>query len=139
MAQTPAERARELREEIRRHDHAYFVLAKPVISDRDYDRLMAELTALENEHPELRTSDSPTQRVGGAPIEGFKTVRHSTPMLSLDNTYNEDELTEFDARARRGLGLTAGDPPLVYAVEPKLDGVAVSLRVMIACMKASIS
>lgn len=128
MAQTPAERARELREEIRRHDHAYFVLAKPVISDRDYDRLMAELTALENEHPELRTSDSPTQRVGGAPIEGFKTVRHSTPMLSLDNTYNEDELTEFDARARRGLGLTAGDPPLVYAVEPKLDGVAVSLR-----------
>jgi DNA ligase (NAD+) len=128
LAQTPAERARELREEIRRHDHAYFVLAKPVISDRDYDRLMAELTALENEHPELRTSDSPTQRVGGAPIEGFKTVRHSTPMLSLDNTYNEDELTEFDARARRGLGLTAGDPPLVYAVEPKLDGVAVSLR-----------
>ena len=128
MALTPAERARELREEIRRHDHAYFVLDKPVISDRDYDRLMAELTALETKHPDLRTPDSPTQRVGGAPIEGFKTVRHSTPMLSLDNTYNEDELKEFDARARRGLGLGAGDPQLVYAVEPKLDGVAVSLR-----------
>jgi len=128
VAQKPAERARELREEIRRHDHAYFVLAKPVISDRDYDQLMAELKALETAEPELLTSDSPTQRVGGAPIEGFKTVRHSTPMLSLDNTYNEDELKEFDARARRGLGLTAGDPPLVYAVEPKLDGVAVSLR-----------
>ena len=129
MAQTtPAARARQLRDEIRRHDHAYFVLAKPVITDRDYDRLMAELVALETEHPDLRTPDSPTQRVGGAPIEGFKTVRHSPPMLSLDNTYNEEELKEFDARARRGLGLGPDDPPLVYAVEPKLDGVAVSLR-----------
>jgi DNA ligase (NAD+) len=125
---TPAERARELREEIRRHDHAYFVLAQPVISDRDYDRLFSELVALETAHPELWTLDSPTQRVGGAPIEGFTAVRHSTPMLSLDNTYNEDELREFDARARRGLGLSAQDPLLVYAVEPKLDGVAVSLR-----------
>ena len=129
MAQkTAAERARELREEIRRHDHAYFVLAQPVISDRDYDRLLADLVTLETQHPELRTPDSPTQRVGGAPIEGFRTVRHSIPMLSLDNTYNEDELKEFDARARRGLGLTPTDPPLIYAVEPKLDGVAVSLR-----------
>jgi DNA ligase (NAD+) len=123
-----AERVRELREEIRGHDHAYFVLAQPRISDREYDGLVSELASLEAEHPELRTPDSPTQRVGGAPIEGFRTVAHTSPMLSLDNTYNEDELREFDARARRGLGLADEDPPLVYVVEPKLDGVAVSLR-----------
>jgi len=117
----------ELRREIRRHDHAYYVLARPTISDRAYDRLLEELRRLEEEHPELLTPDSPTQRVGGEPLEEFRTVRHSTPMLSLDNTYNEEELRAFDERARRALGMEADAPPLDYVVEPKLDGVAVTL------------
>jgi DNA ligase (NAD+) len=118
---------KELRREIRRHDHAYYILASPEISDRDYDRLLAELRRLEEEHPELLTPDSPTRRVGGEPLDGFRTVRHSSPMLSLDNTYNEEDLRAFDERVRRGLGYEEADPPLAYVVEPKLDGVAVTL------------
>ncbi|HPZ99649.1 MAG TPA: NAD-dependent DNA ligase LigA, partial [Phycisphaerae bacterium] len=120
----PQKRAAELREEIRRHDYAYYVLAEPVISDREYDRLFAELKQLEAEHPELVTPDSPTQRVGGQPLSGFRQVRHAVPMLSIDNTYNESELRAFDERVRKGLG---GDD-YHYVMDPKIDGVAISLR-----------
>ena len=113
-----------LREEIRRHDYLYYVLARPEISDREYDRLFERLRQLEAEHPELITPDSPTQRVAGQPLEGFTPVRHAVPMLSIDNTYNEAQLREFDERVRRGLG----GEPYAYAVDPKIDGVAVSLR-----------
>src|SRR6266446_5990147 len=99
--------------------------AAPVISDREYDRLMKQLEALEAAHPELITPDSPTQRVGGAPLTAFKTVTHSVPMLSIDNTYSYDEVREWDARVRKGLN--PGEP-VRYAVELKVDGVAVSLR-----------
>jgi len=118
-----AERIEQLREEIRRHDRLYYVEAAPEISDRQYDRLLDELKALEAAHPELVTADSPTQRVGGQPIESFRTVEHSEPMLSIDNTYSESELREFDARVHRALE----DRPVRYLVDPKIDGVAVSL------------
>jgi DNA ligase (NAD+) len=118
-----ARRIEQLREEIRRHDRLYYVDAAPAISDRDYDRLMDELQTLEAAHPEWVTPDSPTQRVGGEPIEGFETVEHDSPMLSIDNTYNADELREFDGRVRKALGET----PYHYLVDPKIDGVAVSL------------
>jgi len=110
--------------EIERHNRLYYVEAQPEISDFDYDALMRELLELEEHHPELRTPDSPSQRVGGAPIDGFETVAHTVPMLSIDNTYNANELREFDARVRRGLG---GEAP-AYVVELKIDGVAISLR-----------
>ena len=119
-----AEQAEALREEIRRHDHLYYVDARPEISDREYDRLLSELRALEEAHPELVTPDSPTQRVGGEPIEGFRTVPHAQAMLSINNTYNETELREFDARVAKALGETKYH----YIVDPKIDGVAVSLR-----------
>jgi len=114
-----------LRAAIGRHDRLYYVDAAPEISDREYDHLMDELKALEAAHPELITPDSPTQRVAGAPIEGFETVAHPVPMLSIDNTYDRAALREFDARVRRGLGDHA---PSGYLVEPKIDGVAISLR-----------
>ena len=113
-----------LRDEIRRHDYLYYVEASPAIPDREYDRLLEELGRLEAAHPELVTPDSPTQRVGGQPIAGFQTVHHRRPMLSIDNTYNEDEVREFDARVRRGLG----EAKFHYLVDPKVDGVAMSLR-----------
>ena len=119
-----AEKIQRLRETIRRHDRLYYVEAAPEASDREYDRLLAELKALEAAHPELLTPDSPTQRVGGEPIEGFVTVEHASPMLSIDNTYSEGDLREFDARVHRSLG----DVPVAYLVDPKVDGVAVSLR-----------
>jgi len=89
-----------------------------------YDKLFAELKELEKEHPELVTADSPTQRVSGRPLEGFATVRHAVPMLSMDNTYNADELRAFDERVRKQLG----EEPYDYVVEPKIDGLAISLR-----------
>ena len=119
-----SKRAQELRREIRRHDHLYYVEAAPEISDRDYDRLMQELKDLEAAHGELVTPDSPTQRVGGQPIEGFVQVQHQEPMLSIDNTYNEDEVREFDARVRKALG----HANYHYLVDPKIDGVAMSIR-----------
>ena len=97
-----------LRTELNRHNYLYYVEARPEISDREYDRMMERLTALESQHPELVTPDSPTQRVGGQPLEGFATVRHVVPMLSIDNTYSYDELREWDARVRRGLN--PGEP-----------------------------
>ncbi|HOK96405.1 MAG TPA: NAD-dependent DNA ligase LigA, partial [Anaerohalosphaeraceae bacterium] len=113
-----------LREEIRRHDVLYYVHNAPEISDREYDNLFAELKRLEKEHPELITPDSPTQRVSEQPVEGFATVAHAVPMLSIDNTYSEGELREFDRRIAKGL--EGGD--YEYTVELKIDGLAVSLR-----------
>jgi DNA ligase (NAD+) len=123
MSQSAAQQIDRLREELRRHDHAYYVLARPIISDREYDRLFDELKQLEAAHPELVTPDSPTQRVGGAAIAGFRQVRHAVPMLSIDNTYSPDELREFDARIAKALETE----PYRYMVDPKVDGVAVSL------------
>src|SRR6476660_1773817 len=100
----PAQRAEELRRQIDRHNYLYYVEAKPEISDREFDKPLSELQQIETDHPELATPDSPTQRVGGQPIEGFRTVTHRVPMLSIDNTYNADELREFDKRVRKGLG-----------------------------------
>jgi DNA ligase (NAD+) len=114
----------QLAEEIRAHDHAYYVAAQPKISDRDYDRLYHELLDLEKNFPELATADSPSQRVGGAPLKEFQSVRHLAPMLSLDNTYSEEEIRAFVNRLQKLLP----DEKLDWVVEPKVDGIAVSLR-----------
>ncbi len=121
---TPAERVEQLRAELREHNHRYYVLAAPVISDREFDALLAELERLENEHPELADEDSPTRRVGGAPLPGFVTVAHTVPMISLANSYSLGDLRAFDQRLRKLLPGTT----FRYVVEPKIDGVAVSLR-----------
>jgi DNA ligase (NAD+) len=117
-------RIENLRREIRRHDHLYYVLDKPSISDHEYDLLMRRLAEFEKENPSLITPDSPTQRVGGAPLDKFASVTHKTPLLSLDNALNKDELADFDERVRKGLGMS-GD--VEYACELKIDGLAVSL------------
>ena len=119
----PARRAAELREVIRRHEHLYYVLSKPEISDRDFDALDRELRDLEAAHPDLVTPDSPTQRVGEAPLSEFPSVAHKEPMLSLENTYSEEEVREFEGRIRRQLG----DPALSYVAEPKIDGLSLSV------------
>ena len=113
----------ELREKIRHHDHLYYVLDKPEISDAAYDKLFRELQDLESKFHDLVTPDSPTQRVGGEPLKSFKTYRHKKPLLSLDNAMDQDELMEFDRRVRDGLGRTKID----YVCELKMDGLAVSL------------
>ena len=113
-----------LAEELRRHDHAYYVLAEPTISDPDYDRLYRELLDLEDAHPELTTVDSPSQRVGGKPVSEFPEHRHAMPMMSLDNTYSFEELAEFQARVEKLLP----EAELDWTIEPKIDGLAVSLR-----------
>jgi DNA ligase (NAD+) len=100
----PARRAEELRAELRRHEHLYYVLDAPQVSDQEYDALMNELKRIEAAHPELLTPDSPTQRVGGKPAEGFKKVRHSRPMLSLDNAYSAEELADWDRRVHELAG-----------------------------------
>lgn len=119
-----AKRIQRLRDEIRAHDYRYYVENAPIISDREYDRLMDELKALEAAHPELITPDSPTQRVAGQPVEGFAPVRHAVPLLSMDNTYNEADLRAFDQRVRDALGLMVVE----YIVELKFDGLAIALR-----------
>lgn len=125
MAQQPDfERHRKLVEEIRAHDHRYYVLDDPAISDREYDALYARLRALEAAHPELITADSPTQRVGGSPRGELRTVPHVVPMMSLDNTYGEADLAEFVRRVRQGLP-AALEP--AFCVEPKLDGGSVEV------------
>lgn len=121
---TPAQRAEALRQEIRRHEELYYVQDAPEISDTAFDALMNELKALETAHPELVTYDSPTQRVGGRPAEGFATVEHLQPMLSLDNAYNEDDLRAFDERVRKGLAV-AESP--TYVAELKIDGLSIAL------------
>ncbi|HOR97994.1 MAG TPA: NAD-dependent DNA ligase LigA [Kiritimatiellia bacterium] len=117
------ERLEHLRAEIRRHDHLYYVEARPEIGDADYDALYRELEALERAHPEWVTPDSPTQRVGGAPLDAFRQVRHDPPMMSLDKTHSRGDLTDFDAFLRRQMPDEVWD----YVVEPKIDGVAFSL------------
>ena len=117
------ERAEQLRDIIHYHNHRYFVLNDPEISDADYDRLVRELEELESAYPELVTPDSPTQRVGAAPIDAFETVRHRTPMMSLANAFDRQELEAFDARVRKILEVDAVE----YVVELKIDGIAVSL------------
>ncbi|MCK4753112.1 MAG: NAD-dependent DNA ligase LigA [Planctomycetes bacterium] len=124
MAEDAKKRIEQLRDEIRRHDHLYYVLHRQEITDQQYDKLFAELKKVEEANPQLVTADSPTQRVSGEPREGFEKVRHKVPMLSLDNTYSEDELRAFDERVAKGLGDSGYD----YVVELKIDGVAISLR-----------
>ncbi len=124
MAATAAQRIQKLRDELNRHNHLYHVEARPQISDREYDRLMQELVELERDNPDLITEDSPTQRVGGDVQAELKPVKHAVPMMSIDNTYNEDEVRAFDERVRKALG---GVQP-AYVLEPKIDGASVSLR-----------
>jgi DNA ligase (NAD+) len=120
----PKQRARQLREELNSHNYRYYVLDDPEIPDVEYDRLLRQLQKLEEDHPELVTPDSPTQRVGHEPVTGFAEVRHLEPMLSLGNAFSADELSEFDRRVRDRLGV---DEPIDYVAEPKMDGAAVSL------------
>ena len=123
MAQTLAKRAAELRATIDEHNRKYYVEAKPSISDREFDKLLQELIDLEKKHPELVTPDSPTQRVGGAPIDGFAKVKHLAPMMSIDNSYDAADLRKFDADVRKG----AGPGEIAYSVELKIDGVSISI------------
>ncbi|HEY4127540.1 MAG TPA: NAD-dependent DNA ligase LigA [Gammaproteobacteria bacterium] len=117
-------RIQTLRTELRHHNHRYYVLDDPEVPDAEYDKLMRELQALEAEHPELITADSPTQRVGAAPLDAFDEVRHTVPMLSLVNAFEGQDVQEFDQRIRERLEVKEVD----YTAEPKLDGLAISLR-----------
>jgi len=111
----------KLRDEINYHNYQYYVENNPVISDYEYDMLIKKLERLETQYPDLITSDSPTQRIGGEPLKGFKTVEHRIPMLSLDNAYSYDELREFDERVKKNI--MDGE----YVCEPKIDGVSIAL------------
>ncbi len=132
----PAERAAFLRGEIEHHNHAYYVLDAPTIPDAAYDALFRELQDIETRHPELCTADSPTTRVGGKPLPQFAQVAHAVPMLSLNNAFTEEDVVAFDRRCREAVGLNAGlteglnadQHEIDYAVEPKFDGLAISLR-----------
>ena len=123
MATSVKAEIEKLRDDLRRHNRLYFVEAKPEITDLEYDRLMARLVKLEAERPEFDAPDSPSKQVGGTPVEGFETVEHKVPMLSIDNVYDEAALDEFDARIRK---LVNGEP-IEYAVEYKIDGVAIAV------------
>jgi DNA ligase (NAD+) len=122
----PAARIRELRQQIRHYEERYYVHQDSDLSDAEFDALLRELQNLERDHPDLVTVDSPTQRVGGRAAEGFASVRHAEPMLSLDNAYNEDELRAFDDRLRRGLESFQG--PVPYVAELKIDGLSIALQ-----------
>jgi DNA ligase (NAD+) len=124
MTKTPREQIEQLRDELRRHEHLYYVLDQPEITDAEYDALMRRLQDLEAQHPDLITPDSPTQRVGGKPREGFVKANHGAPMLSLDNALNEGELQDFDRRVR---DLLRGQP-YQYVVELKMDGLSMAAR-----------
>ena len=124
------ERAAQLRELLNRYAHSYYVLDEPSVPDAEYDRLFKELQALEEAQPELKSPDSPTQRVGGAPVAAFASVRHRVPMLSI---HTETDITAqgaiaFDQRVRKQLQLSDLEPPLDYVAELKFDGLAISLR-----------
>jgi DNA ligase (NAD+) len=121
----PVTRIAHLRDEIRRHEDRYYIENDPEITDEAFDALVKELEALEAERPDLVTSDSPTQRVGGRPVEGFATAEHLQPMLSLDNAYSEEELRAFDERVRKGAG--RADAPVDYVAELKIDGLSIAL------------
>jgi len=118
------DRIARLRDEINYHNYRYYILDDPEISDSEYDRLLRELQDLEQQYPELISPDSPTQRVGATPLESFAEVKHRIPMLSLGNAFSDEEVLDFDRRARERLGVEI----IEYAVEPKLDGLAISLR-----------
>ena len=118
------DRIAQLRDDINHHNYRYYILDDPEITDSEYDRLLRELQDLEQQYPDLITPDSPTQRVGAAPLESFSEVKHRIPMLSLGNAFNNEEVLDFDRRARERLDVEVID----YAVEPKLDGLAISLR-----------
>src|SRR5205823_3035695 len=113
-----------LRAELDHHNHLYHVEARPRISDREYDRMMQELIELERAHPELITADSPTQRIGGDVQTELRPVRHAVPMMSIDNTYSEEEVRAFDERVRK----TLSGENIAYVLEPKIDGTSISLR-----------
>jgi DNA ligase (NAD+) len=126
-------RIRELRDLLTEANDAYYVHAEPTMSDRQFDELLAELAELEDKHPDLFDADSPTQRVGGEPIEGFETVDHAVPMQSIDNTYDEDDLRQWYDRVLKAVGgasdgLFGGAGDLTFICDPKIDGVAISLR-----------
>ena len=120
---SPKARHEQLSRELEEHNHRYYVLDQPSISDAEYDKLFRELVAIEKEHPELSSAASPTQRIGAQPREGFSKVKRPVRMFSLDNAYSEAELREFDRRAREGLELEQ----VVYVAEPKLDGASVEV------------
>ncbi|MHC5022637.1 MAG: NAD-dependent DNA ligase LigA, partial [Planctomycetota bacterium] len=134
---TARKRVSELRHLLNQANHAYWVEAEPIMPDSTYDKLLAELVELEAAHPDLADPNSPTQRVGGEPIAGFRTVRHRVPMQSIDNTYDPEDLRAWHERVRRGLGFDGGEveedlfgkaEDLAFVCDPKIDGVAVSLR-----------
>ena len=124
MSSSPAQRYARLLQEVRRHDHLYYVQAQPEISDTAYDRLYRELLDLETTHPKLADENSPTRKVGGAPLDSFRTVAHAVRMQSLNNTYSEKELSDFLDRVEKNLHGQESE----FVIEPKIDGVAVSLR-----------
>ena len=121
---SPAEEIKTLRDQLNDWSYRYYVLDDPSVPDAEYDRAFRRLEALEAEHPDLVTKDSPTQRVGDRPLEAFDEVRHDVPMLSLGNAFDEQELRDFDQRVRERLDV---EGPVAYVAEPKLDGLAVSL------------
>jgi DNA ligase (NAD+) len=124
MGKSPKERIEELTKLLNYYNYMYYVENNPVISDYEYDQLYKELVELEEKYPQYRLPDSPTLKVGGEVLEGFRTVEHKIPMLSMDNTYSEEELKEFDAKIKRMADVKEVD----YVVELKFDGVAVSLH-----------
>ena len=116
----------ELKQKIRYHDYRYYVLNAPVISDYEYDQMMRRLKSLEEKYPQFITPDSPTQRVGGKPLEKFKKVKHKIPMFSLEDAFSPEEVREFDRRVKRFLNLPS-EKDISYSVEPKFDGLSISL------------
>jgi DNA ligase (NAD+) len=130
IPESVAQRATDLRAQLERNNHLYYVLDQPELPDAEYDRLFRELESIESQYPQLRSADSPTQRISGAVLDGFASVRHSVPMLSI-RTETDTEASgaeNFDARVRRELELEASDPPVEYACELKFDGLAINLR-----------
>ena len=125
MKRSLFEKVNEIRKQLRLHNYKYYVLAQPSINDSEYDRLLDELIQIEKEYPELVTPDSPSQRVGSDITKTFSAFQHNSPMLSLANTYNEDELLVFDKRVKSGLN-THGD--VEYVTELKIDGVSISIH-----------
>jgi DNA ligase (NAD+) len=123
-ARDAGKRIRELRQQIEHHNYRYYVLDDPEVSDARYDAMMRELLELESAHPELVTTDSPTQRVGGGITREFAEVVHAVPMLSLENGFDEQDLLDFDRRVRERLDVESVE----YAAEPKIDGLAISVR-----------
>src|SRR5215208_2058839 len=134
MGQSIEQRIKKLRDEINHHNYLYYSESRPQINDREFDRLLSELIELEKQHPELITADSPSRRVGGDVQDELKPVRHAVPMMSIDNTYSEEEVRAFDERVRKGLGMEKRSGGLfdqdgvAYVIEPKIDGASVSLR-----------